>query len=153
MDVSIQIQKDIKEFLEKMGFFTLNAPSVQNKDGIFFINIFINNPKEVIGYRGESFQAIQHIFQLIVLSKYGPDIKINIDVNGYRKKRESIVKEKAFSARRKCIEQKSKVELSPMSAYDRKIVHSTLVSFRDIQTHSTGIGRDRRVIVDLAKQE
>ena len=150
MDTHIKIQKDIKQFLDKMGFFLLNPPSIQEKDQHFFVNIFIDNPKQVIGYRGEGLYALQHLFRVFSASQYGEEIIIEIDINGYKKKRESFIREKAFFARRKCLAQKEQIPLPPMSAYERRIIHSTLVSFSDIKTISTGTGKNRYVVVHPA---
>ena len=147
MDTHIKIQKDIKNFLDKMGFFLLNPPSINQQENCFFIHIFIDNPKQVIGYRGEGISALQHLLRVFFTHQYREDILIEVDINGYKKRRESFVREKAFSARRKCLAKKKQVPLPPMSAYERRIIHSTLVSFSDIKTISAGKGRDRYVVV------
>ena len=150
MDVSIKIKKDIKTFLEQMGFYFLNPPTVERKENYFFINVFVANPQDIQGRNNQGFQSIQHLFQVLVAHQHGSDIRIVLDINGYRKKQEIVVRQKAFSARKKCLTIQKHVPLPPMSSYNRRIVHSTLVGFKDIKTSSSGQGKNRHVVVYLA---
>ena len=149
MDTSIKIKKDIKNFLEQMGFYFLNPPTVEQKEDHFFVNIFIANPQGIHTHN-EGLQSIQHLFQVLITHQHGPNIRVTLDINGYRKKRESFIRQKAFSARKKCLATQKDVLFPPMNSYDRRIIHSTLVSFQDIKTNSSGQGKDRRVVVRLA---
>ena len=150
MDVSIKIQKDIKTFLEQMGFYFLNSPTIEHKDNHFFVSVFVADPQILQGHNSDGFESIQHLFQLLIAHQHGSDVRITLDINGHRKKRESTVRQKAFSARRQCVEKKRDISLPPMSSYERRIIHSTLVSFKDIKTTSSGQGKDRHVVVKLA---
>lgn len=150
MDVSIKLKKDIKNFLEQMGFYFLNPPTIEQKENHFFINIFVSNPQDIYTHHNDGFQSIQHLFQVFVAKQHGSDIRVTLDINGYRKKQESLVRKKAFSARKRCLVTQKNVSLPPMSSYDRRIIHATLVSFKDIKTASSGKGKDRHVVVHLA---
>lgn len=150
MDVSIKIQKDIKNFLEQMGFYFLNSPTVEQKENHFFVSVFVANPQGIVGHNNDGFQSIQHLFQVFITHQHGDNIRITLDINGYRKKRESYIRQRAFSARKKCLTTQRKVALPPMSSYDRRIIHATLVSFQDIKTVSSGQGKDRHITIHLA---
>ena len=70
-----------------------------------------------------------------------------IDINGYKQKRAELLRDMAHRARREASTGSGVVELEPMSAFDRRIIHTTLDAYNNIKTESTGEGRDRRVII------
>lgn len=147
MDIRNQLQKDAKSLLEKMGFQFLGNPTIDEEEGRYLLSVFVDDPKSLIGDRGASLNAFQQIFRLIVSRKYDPDIRIDIDVNGYKKKRQEFIREMAFSARRRALNGKVPVELEPMTSYDRRVIHATLANFPDVATQSSGEGYSRRVVV------
>jgi spoIIIJ-associated protein len=147
MDIRNQLQKDTKTLLEKMGFQFLGAPTIEEEEGRYLLSVFVDDPKSLIGDRGASLAAFQQVFRLIASRKYDPDIRIDIDVNGYKKKRQEFIREMAFSARRRALANKAPVGLEPMSSYDRRVIHATLASFSDVATASAGEGYARHVVV------
>lgn len=70
-----------------------------------------------------------------------------IDLNYYRKERERLIIELARAAARKVLVMKNAVELPPMNAYERRLVHMEITTHPDLTTESQGIGKERRVIV------
>lgn len=147
MDIRNQLQKDAKTLLEKMGFQFLGLPTIEEEEGRYLLSVFVDDPKSLIGERGVNLSAFQQVFRLIASRKYEPDIRIDIDVNGYKKKRQELIREMAFSARRRALASKAPVGLEPMSSYDRRVIHATLASFPDVATASAGEGHSRRVVV------
>ena len=79
-------------------------------------------------------------------------IKKQIDVGGYRERREASVKKLARSVARKVVKQRESETLSPMSPQDRRTVHLALANFRDVETFSEGNGQNRKVIISYNKQ-
>jgi spoIIIJ-associated protein len=77
---------------------------------------------------------------------------IIIDVNNYRKERERLIIELAKAAARKAVVGKERVELPPMNSYERRLVHAELSMRPDIETESTGEGKDRRVTVFIIEE-
>lgn len=147
MNVASQIQKDTKALLEQMGFQFLDAPSVQEEDGRFLIDVFVNEPRSLIGERGETLSSLQLVMRLMAAKKYKSDIKLDVDVNGYKKKRAGFIQELAHQARRQVLSRRREVRLEPMSAFDRRIIHTTLATFEDVRTESFGEGPRRQVVV------
>lgn len=143
------IQKDIKIILEAMGFNLLHIPAVSEEEGRFFIDIFVDEPRSLIGERGVTLKSLQLIVRLMSAKKYNPDIKIDIDVNGYRKKRQELIRDMARHARLRALDRKRETELEPMNAYDRRVVHMALADYKDVATQSKGEGMYRRVVVSL----
>ena len=147
MNTAISIKKDIKILLDSMGFIFLNDPEVREEDGRFFIDIFVDEPRRLIGERGDILQALQHVIRLLPANRHDQDIKLDIDINGYKQKRAELLRDMAHRARREASTGSGVVELEPMSAFDRRIIHTTLDAYNNIKTESTGEGRDRRVII------
>ena len=79
--------------------------------------------------------------------KVGVHGMVYVDVNNYRKERERLIVEIAKAAAREVLITKADVELPPMNAYERRLVHTELATRPDVKTESAGDKRDRRVIV------
>ena len=79
--------------------------------------------------------------------KAGVDGMVYVDVNNYRKERESLIVQIAKAAARKVLITKGDVVLPPMNAYERRLVHTELATRPDIKTESVGERKDRRVVV------
>ncbi|MEX2144975.1 MAG: R3H domain-containing nucleic acid-binding protein [Candidatus Spechtbacterales bacterium] len=149
MSEVIKIKNDIKELLEGMNLILLYPPEVHNNDERTTVSVFVDDPRALIGEGGASLRAFQHIIRLMAVKKYGPDIKVDVDVNGYKQKRAEFLREMALSARRRAIEKGGSVELEPMNAFDRRVIHTTLSEFKDVETESTGEYPQRRVTIGL----
>lgn len=149
MNVATNIQKDIKELVENLGFQFLHSPTVVEEEGRYSVDIFVNEPRSLIGEKGENLRALQLVTRLIVTKKYSPDIRIDVDVNGYKKKREEFIRDIAHQARRQALSQHKEVELEPMNPFDRRIIHTSLATYNDVRTESRGEGFGRRVVISL----
>lgn len=73
--------------------------------------------------------------------------KVWIDVNNYRRERERLITELAKAAAHKAIINKEEIQLPPMNAYERRLVHLEIASHPDLKTESIGEGKDRRVVI------
>jgi spoIIIJ-associated protein len=103
----------------------------------------------IIGKRGTTLNALQFLTSLVANKESGEYKKIVLDVEGYRKKREKILRELALKVAKKVKETKKSIALEPMPPSERKIIHSTLQNDSRIKTHSEGEEPYRRVIVSL----
>ncbi len=105
----------------------------------------------LIGHHGETLDAIQYLVNLSSLrkskSKDGDYVKIVVDIENYRNKREATLKALARRMAAKAVKYKRNVFLEPMNAYERRIIHSELQSYPDVSTHSVGADRDRKIII------
>ena len=147
MNVSVQLKKDIKELINKMSFNLLHDPEVSQNDDRFSVNLFVDEPRTVIGEKGINLRSLQSIFRIMSAKRYGAEIKIDLDVNGYKKKREEFLRDFALSARKRALRGGTNMELEPMNGFDRRVIHSVLSEFDDVNTESTGEYPDRRVVV------
>ena len=120
---------------------------VRNGDIVFKINgDGINN---LIGYHGETLEAIQYIVNTIVRNKVRDyHKKVYIDAENYRRKRAETVEQIAEKVAKKVIATKRSFKLEPMNSYERKAIHFALSNVEHIGTHSEGTEPNRCLVID-----
>lgn len=115
------------------------------------INIIGADTGILIGHHGETLDAIQYLVNLSALRKSkqkdGDYVKIIVDIEGYREKREETLRTLARRMAARAVKYKRNVFLEPMNAYERRIIHSELQSFENVSTHSVGADKDRKIII------
>ena len=99
----------------------------------------------LIGRRGQTLQALQFIVNLIVRNQYGEGVRVVLDVERYRQRRETSLRDMATKVAVRVVQSNRAVTLEPMSPADRRIVHTALTDHPGVITESTGIGDDRKV--------
>jgi spoIIIJ-associated protein len=123
---------------------------------IFMINA--EDGRMLIGPHGDAIHAIDHVVKKIVEKKMGTDpigedeLHFLIDVNEYRTRQIRDLQTKALMMAERARSFQYDVELSPMSAYERLIVHTTLQDAPNVKTESQGEGRNRRVVIKYAAE-
>lgn len=90
-------------------------------------------------------ESLEHIFNLIFRKHQLPPYVI--DLNYYRRERERLIADLARAAAHKAMLTKSEIELPPMNAYERRLVHLEITSNPELKTESVGIGRSRRIVI------
>lgn len=146
---STEASRDASRFLagmlEKMGVdITLDA--VQNEDGIF-INASGEDAGTLIGYRGETLDALQYLVSLKVNKGEDEYQRVTLDAENYRAKREETLVKLANRLAAKAVKTGRKVSLEPMNPYERRILHSALQNNANVKTHSEGDEPYRRVVI------
>lgn len=140
------------EFLRGLFNILKIAPElnlVYEKDGMCKIEMKGKDLGIIIGKRGATLNALQFLTSLVANKEGGEYRRIVLDVEGYRKKREKILRELALKVAKKVKETKKSIALEPMPPSERKIIHSTLQNDSRVRTHSEGEEPYRRVIVSL----
>ena len=123
----------------------------KNEDGIVFVEVSSEDDSGcIIGKDGNGLEAYQILLRGFVYQKYDRYIKIVIDSDNYRQRREGVLKDKALKAKRTVIDRNKKAELSPMNATERRAIHQLFQDDEQIRTYSVGQGTNRRVV--LAKK-
>lgn len=150
-----EIQNLIKELVEKTTV-KLNGISI-TEDGPknIWISVDVNEPHFFISREGEGLQALNHLVHRIIDAKTPrggdattqPPFSILIDINGFQKKRVENVRAIAHMMSERARYFKSNIEIDPMSAFERRIIHEFLSEANDLKTESMGMGRDRRVVI------
>lgn len=142
----------VSELLTKIGLtFDLHIKLERN-----VINIEISGEKMglLIGKRGDTIDAVQMLTVLYVnRNKNMPYVKVNLDTENYRAKREATLVRLAHGLERNVLKDKKAITLEPMTANERRIIHSALQNNPKIKTYSIGEEPNRRMVVALNKPE
>ena len=102
-----------------------------------------------IGYRGETLYALQSVISTVANKNIDEKIRVWLDIEGYKERRENTLKELALKLARTVERTRKPVTLEPMQAYERKIIHSTLQNSKTVTTESVGEEPRRRVVISL----
>ena len=138
----------LKGVLDRMGV-EANVEATTAEDGSIALNISGENMGVVIGRRGDTLDALQYITSIAVNRDEAEHIKVTLDTENYRKKREESLENLANKVAARVLKYKRNVTLEPMSSYERRVIHATLQNVRGITTYSTGSDPNRRVVVAL----
>ena len=101
----------------------------------------------LIGRRGEKLASLQHIVNLIVAKKEGEYHRIAVDVENYRGRREEQLRDVADRAAKRVLQTGKIIQLEPMPAIERRIVHMALVENPGVRTQSVGVEPNRRIVI------
>jgi spoIIIJ-associated protein len=101
----------------------------------------------LIGRRGEKLASLQHIVNLIVAKKEGEYHRIAVDVENYRGRREEQLRDVADRAAKRVLQTGKIIQLEPMPAIERRIVHMALVENAKVRTQSVGVEPNRRIVI------
>ena len=141
---------DPKEILEKLlqslGFEATVNPN--DMDGQLFLDVQTNDPGRLIGRQGQTLSELQYITNRLIF-KLDPDSpKVTLDVGNYRSQQRDALIQKAKEAAEKVRRWGDIVELEPLNAFDRRIVHNALKDDPTIETHSVEVeGTDKNAIL------
>lgn len=141
----------VTELVHKMG---LSDAAVDVKNGGSSVDVTISGERMglIIGKRGDTLDAIQYLTSLYVNKEKNSYIKVNIDTEGYRAKREKTLIQLAHSLERRVVREGRAITLEPMSPNERRIIHAALQGNDEIQTYSIGEEPNRKVVVSLKEE-
>ena len=101
----------------------------------------------LIGRRGQTLQSLQFLVNLIVRKQFGEQVRVTLDVEGYRQRRESSLRDMAVKVAGRVVQTSRSITLEPMSPADRRIVHTSLTDHPGVITESMGVGENRKVTI------
>ncbi len=105
----------------------------------------------LIGRRGDTLDAIQHLANYTVNRDVEGHIRINVDAECYREKREDSLRRYARKKAQQVLKARRRTTLEPMNAYERHVIHAALQDMENITTHSTGVEPNRRVVIEYVR--
>ena len=141
------IETTIKDVLGCLGI-SYDLEFQEGGDGSWF-QIKTNDAPLLIGEGGQNLAALNHVIKKIVEKKNpaGSQFRFSLDINDYNKKRVEEIKDLARMHAQRVRYFKKEVEMRPMNAYERRVVHYVLQEYPDIATESRGEGLERRVVI------
>ena len=105
----------------------------------------------LIGRRGDTLDAIQHLANYAINRDVEGHIRINVDAEAYREKREDSLRRYARKKAQQVLKARRRTTLEPMNAYERHVIHAALQDMDNITTHSTGVEPNRRVVIEYVR--
>ena len=124
----------------------------QPEKGRYKVFLEGENLGALIGRRGETLDAIQQLTSYAV-NRTGGRVRIQLDAEGYREKREQSLQHLAHKVAGKVVKYRRSVTLEPMNAYERHVIHTALQDVTGVTTYSTGVDPNRRVIVAYDREK
>lgn len=143
--------KNIKKFLDEFKESVSGniEYKVNEKDNYINVTMDGDDLGYLIGYRGETLYSMQNILSAIGGKGIQNKIRVILDVQGYKEKREKTLEELAEKVAKTVVRTKKSIKLEPMKAYERKIIHSKLQKHPKVETTSVGEEPYRKIIVSL----
>ena len=122
---------------------------IEVKDDIIHVDFIGEDSLNLIGYRGEVLNSLQTILIAVLKKEKDSRVKLYLNVGDYREKRNDILKDLARKIEVEVLKNRKKRVLEPMSAYERKIIHTELQNSDKVVTFSIGEEPYRRLVIDL----
>jgi len=142
------LEKFLNEFLDKLPSKDLNYEIVEDVN-VIKVDIKGEDTGYLIGYRGEVLNSIQTVLSNIASKSSKEKARVVVNIGGFREKREKDLQNLAVKIAGTVIKTKKSITLEPMSAYERKIIHTKLQENSKVKTHSIGEEPYRKVVVSL----
>ena len=145
-----RIEQFVKGLLEHMGSDAV-PHAMKTADESYSVDLVGENLGILIGRRGETLDAIQHLANYAVNRGQNKRVRINVDAENYRLKREESLQRLAQKVAGKVTKDRRNITLEPMNAYERHVIHATLQDYPDVTTYSTGTEPNRRIVVAYSR--
>lgn len=148
--VKAETEKFLRGLLERMGV-KAEIEITDRENGGILVNLSGPGMGAVIGRRGETLDAIQHLTNYAVNRGQNKRARINVDAENYRTKREESLQRLAVKVAGKVVRYRRNITLEPMNAYERHVIHAALQDHPDVTTFSTGTEPNRRIVVAYSR--
>ena len=148
--VEEKIEAFLKGLLEHMG--SKAVPHCWKEEGSSYrVDLVGEDLGYLIGRRGDTLDAIQHLANYSVNRDVDGHIRINVDAESYREKREESLRRYARKKAQQVLKARRRTTLEPMNAYERHVIHAALQDMENISTHSTGVEPNRCVVIEYIR--
>lgn len=145
-----KIEQFIQGLLEHMG--SKAVPHCWKVDGnTYKVDLTGEDLGYLIGRRGDTLDAIQHLTNYTVNRDVDGHVRVNVDAESYREKREDSLRRYARKKAQQVLKARRRTTLEPMNAYERHVIHAALQDMENITTHSTGVEPNRRVVIEYVR--
>jgi spoIIIJ-associated protein len=142
------IKKTVEELFEKMTYKEAAVEIKKQKASpVLVVSVQVEDASRLIGQSGSNLNDLQRILRLLVVKKISEPPLFLLDINGYREKRETFLKELSREIAEQVVKTKKSAMFQPMSSYERRIVHLELAERPEVVTESIGEEPERKVVV------
>lgn len=150
-DVSTLAKRRVEEIV---SFFEINADvKVAEKDDTIELEILNNEATaRLIGTRGETLRAIEHLINMMVKRATTERVRVNLDVAGYKRARDAGLEKMASESAERVLESGVEEELRPMTPAERRVVHLALKQIEGITSESRGEDPRRFIVVQKVQE-
>ena len=128
-----------------------SRPVVRNVSGAYLYIELEGDVRQTWGRMGQSLDALQFLCNLILSRRIRSDVRMMLDADNYRERRAETLRQKAVELAEEVKSRREEAELEPLSAHERRIIHSILADDPDIETYSEGDEPNRRVVISPKK--
>ena len=148
--VEEKIEVFLKGLLEHMG--SAAVPHAwKGEENTYMVELTGEDLGYLIGRRGDTLDALQHLANYTINRGVEGHIRINVDAESYRSKREDSLRRYAVKKAQQVLKAHRRTTLEPMNAYERHIIHATLQDTERITTYSVGTEPNRRVVIEYVR--
>lgn len=151
---SLDLEARARDFLGDV-FFAMGLKvdiNVECTEKMMKVDLSGENMGIIIGKRGDTLDALEHLTSLCVNRGDGEYVKVILDTENYREKRHATLVKLANNLARSVVKNHRKVTLEPMSSNERRIIHSTLQNNPEVSTYSVGEEPNRRIVIALKRK-
>ena len=148
------VEEKIEQFLK--GLLThMDSKAVphcwKENGNTYQVNLVGEDLGYLIGRRGDTLDAIQHLCNYAINREVEGHIRVNVDAECYRQKREESLRRYARKKAQQVLKARRRTTLEPMNAYERHVIHAALQDMENITTHSTGVEPNRCVVIEYVR--
>ena len=148
--VEEKIEQFLSGLLEHMG--SKAVPHCWKEEGnTYQVELVGEDLGYLIGRRGDTLDAIQHLANYSINRGVEGHVRINVDAESYREKREDSLRRYAVKKAQQVLKMRRRTTLEPMNAYERHVIHAALQEMDNITTHSTGVEPNRCVVIEYVR--
>ncbi len=148
--VEEKIEQFLSGLLEHMG--SKAVPHCWKEEGnTYQVELVGEDLGYLIGRRGDTLDAIQHLANYSINRGVEGHVRINVDAESYREKREESLRRYAVKKAQQVLKMRRRTTLEPMNAYERHVIHAALQEMDNITTHSTGVEPNRCVVIEYVR--
>ncbi|MBO5348610.1 MAG: protein jag [Clostridia bacterium] len=141
-----KLEQFLKEFIKKID--ESFKYEIYTESSNIIININGEKSGTLIGYRGDTLNALQVILNTIANKNSNSKVRVHLNIDNYKEKREKALEELAVKVSKTVLRTNKKITLEPMNSYERKIIHTKLQNVKNIKTHSIGEDPNRKIVIE-----
>ena len=147
---AVRVESYLTGLLERMDV-SAGLEIIDEGDTIS-VNLSSKDPGALIGRRGETLDAMQHLTNYSINRGASDRVRINLDAENYRQRRNETLEALAQKVASKVVKYRRNITLDPMNAYERHVIHTALQEYENITTYSVGNEPQRRIVVALDRK-